>query len=205
MLEADQVMLAIGRVPNTDNMGLETAGVARRKRGAVAVDEYSQTNVEHIHAIGDVTDRLQLTPVAIHEAMAYVRTVFGGVPTPVDHELVPTAVFTTPEIGAVGLSEAQALEKGHAIDVYKSAFRPLKNTLSGRNERAVLKLIVDRKTDRVLGCHMFSPEAGDMAQLVAVAMKMGATKAQFDATVALHPSIAEELVTMRTKSYSKEP
>jgi glutathione reductase (NADPH) len=205
MLEADQVMLAIGRVPNTDNMGLETAGVARRKRGAVAVDEYSQTNVEHIHAIGDVTDRLQLTPVAIHEAMAYVRTVFGGVPTPVDHELVPTAVFTTPEIGAVGLSEAQALEKGHAIDVYKSAFRPLKNTLSGRNERAVLKLIVDRKTYRVLGCHMFSPEAGDMAQLVAVAMKMGATKAQFDATVALHPSLAEELVTMRTKSYSKEP
>jgi glutathione reductase (NADPH) len=137
--------------------------------------------------------------------MAYVATVFGGKPTPVDHNLVPTAVFTTPEIGTVGLTEAKALEKGYAIDVYKSTFRPLKNTLSGRNERAVMKLIVDQKTDKVLGCHLFSPEAGDMAQLVAVAMKMGATKAQFDATIALHPSAAEELVTMRSKSYSKEP
>jgi glutathione reductase (NADPH) len=205
MLEADQVMLAIGRVPNTDNMGLETAGVARKKRGAVAVDEYSKTNVEHIHAIGDVTDRLQLTPVAIHEAMAYVATAFGGKPTPVDHELIATAVFTTPEIGAVGLTETRALEKGHSIDVYKSTFRPLKNTLSGRNERSVMKVIVDQKTDKVLGCHLFSPHAGDMIQLVGVALKMGATKAQFDATVAVHPSAAEELVTMRRKSYSKEP
>ncbi len=205
ILETDAVMLAIGRVPNTDHLGLETAGVARTKRGAVAVDEYSKTNVDHIYAVGDVTDRLQLTPVAIHEAMAYVRTVFEGKPTRADHETVPTAVFTTPEIGTVGLTEAKALEKGHSIDVYKTSFRPLKNTVSGRNERAVMKLIVDSKTDRVLGCHVFAPEAGEMAQLVAVTMKMGATKAQFDATVAVHPSAAEELVTMRTKSYSKEP
>src|SRR6185437_15099302 len=122
------------------------AGVARKKRGAIAVDEYSKTNVEHIHAIGDVTDRLQLTPVAIHEAMAFVNTVFAGKPTPVDHELIATAVFTTPE-------------KGHSIDVYKSTFRPLKNTLSGRNERSVMKVIVDQKTDKVLGCHLFSPHA----------------------------------------------
>jgi len=205
MIEADQVMLAIGRVPNTDHLGLETAGVARAKRGAIAVDEYSKTNVDHIHAIGDVTDRLQLTPVAIHDAMAYVRTAFEGKPTKIDHEGVATAVFTTPEIGTVGLSEAKAIEKGHAIDVYKSTFRPLKNTLTGRNERSVMKLIVDQKTDRVLGCHLFTPDAADMVQLVAVAMKMGATKAQFDATIAVHPSAAEELVTMRSKSYSKEP
>ncbi|HVP85018.1 MAG TPA: glutathione-disulfide reductase [Rhizomicrobium sp.] len=205
MIEADQVMLAIGRVPNTDHMGLEVAGVARNKRGAVAVDQYSKTNVDHIHAVGDVTDRIQLTPVAIHEAMAFVQTVFGKRPTPVDHDLIATAVFTTPEIGTVGLTETKALEKGHSIDVYKSAFRPLKNTLSGRNERSVMKVIVDQKTDKLLGCHLFSPDAGDMIQLVAVAMKMGATKAQFDATVAVHPSAAEELVTMRTKSYSKEP
>ena len=205
MIEADQVMLAIGRVPNTDHMGLETAGVARTKRGAIAVDEYSKTNVDHIYAGGDGTDRMALTPVAIHEAMAFVRTVFEGKPTPADHENIATAVFTTPEIGTVGLSEAKALEKGHSIDVYKAAFRPLKNTISGRQERAVMKLIVDSKTDRLLGCHLFSPDAGDMIQLVAVALKMGATKAQFDATVAVHPSSAEELVTMRTKSYSKEP
>ncbi|HTO40314.1 MAG TPA: glutathione-disulfide reductase [Rhizomicrobium sp.] len=205
LLEADAVMLAIGRTPNTEHMGLETASVARTKRGAIAVDAYSKTNVDHIHAIGDVTDRLALTPVAIHEAMAYVRTVFDDKPTPVDHHLVPTAVFTTPEIGTVGLSEAKALEAGHSIDVYKSTFRPLKNTLSGRNERSVMKLIVDAKTDRVLGCHLFSPEAGEMTQLVAVALKMGATKAQFDATIALHPSAAEELVTMRSKAYSKDP
>ena len=205
MIEADQVMLAIGRVPNTDHMGLETAGVARTKRGAIAVDEYSKTNVDHIYAVGDVTDRMALSPVAIHEAMAFVRTVFEGKPTPADHENIATAVFTTPEIGTVGLSEAKALEKGRAIDVYKTSFRPLKNTISGRQERAVMKLIVDSKTDRLLGCHLFSPDAGDMIQLVAVALKMGATKAQFDATVAVHPSSAEELVTMRTKSYSKEP
>lgn len=205
MLEVDQVMLAVGRTPNTAGLGLEKAGVVLGYRDRVEVDEYSKTNVDHIYAVGDVTDRMALTPVAIHEAMAFVKTVFGKTPTPVDHRLVPTAVFSQPEIGTVGLREDEALSQGHAIDVYKSSFRPLKHTLSGRDERALFKLIVDLKTDRVLGCHIFGPDAAEIVQIVAVAMKMGATKAQFDATVALHPSAAEELVTMRTKSYSKTP
>ncbi len=205
MLEVDQVMLAVGRTPNTAGLGLEKAGVMLGYRGRVEVDDYSKTNVDHIYAVGDVTDRMALTPVAIHEAMAFVKTVFGKIPTPVDHKLVPTAVFSQPEIGTVGLREDEALKQGHAIDVYKSSFRPLKHTLSGRDERALFKLIVDAKTDRVLGCHIFGPDAAEIVQIVAVAMKMGATKAQFDATVALHPSVAEELVTMRTKSYSKSP
>jgi glutathione reductase (NADPH) len=146
---------------------------------------------------------MALTPVAIHEAMSFVKTVFDGVPTPVDHTFVPTAVFSQPEIGTVGMTEHSALAHGHAIDVYKSSFRPLKNTLSGRDERALFKLIVDSKDNRVLGCHIFGPEAAEIVQIVAVAMKMGATKADFDATIALHPSVAEELVTMRIKSYSK--
>jgi glutathione reductase (NADPH) len=203
MLETDDVMLAIGREPNTSGMGLEKIGIKLGKRGRVEVDKYSRTNIEHIFAIGDVTDRMALTPVAIHEAMSFVKTVFEGVPTPVDHSFVPTAVFSQPEIGTVGLTEHAALARGHAIDVYKSSFRPLKNTLSGRDERALFKLIVDSKDNRVLGCHIFGPEAAEVIQVVAVAMKMGATKANFDATIALHPSAAEELVTMRTKSYSK--
>ena len=205
ILEADAMMLAIGRVPNTDGLGLEKAGVEVGSRGEVRVDEYSKTNVEHIYAIGDVTDRLQLTPVAIQEAMAFVKTVFEQKPTPVDHHLVPTAVFSQPEIGTVGLTEAEALAQGHTIDVYRSRFRPLKHTLSGREERSLFKMIVDQKTDRILGCHILGPDAGEIIQVVAVAMKMGATKADFDATTALHPSAAEELVTMRTKSYSKSP
>ncbi|MGA9797040.1 MAG: glutathione-disulfide reductase [Rhizomicrobium sp.] len=205
MIETDAVMAAIGRIPNTDGMGLEKAGVELGKKGEVKVNRYSQTNVAHIHAIGDVTDRLQLTPVAIHEAMAYVRTVFEGKPTPVDYRLVPTAVFSQPEIATVGLTEAQALAAGHSIDVYKSNFKPLKHTLSGRDLRALFKLIVDSKTDKVLGCHIFSFDAGEIIQTVAVALKMGATKADFDMTVALHPTAAEELVTMRTKSYSASP
>ena len=205
MIEADEVMLAIGRVPNTDGMGLEKIGVELGRRGRVNVDQYSRTNLAHIHAIGDVTDRLALTPVAIHEAMAFVKTVFEDEPTPVDHTNVPTAVFTQPEVGTVGLTEAGALAAGHAIDVYKSSFRPLRNTLSGRDERALFKLIVDSKSDRVLGCHLFAPDAAEIVQIVAVAIRMGATKAQFDSTIALHPSLAEELVTMRTKSYSREP
>lgn len=205
ILETDCVMAAIGRIPNTDGLGLERAGVAVGARGEVIVDECSRTNVENIYAIGDVTDRLQLTPVAIHEAMAFVRTVFGKKRTPVDHELVPTAVFSQPEIGTVGLTEAAALQKGHRIDVYLSKFRPLKHTLSGREERSLFKLIVDADTDRVLGCHIFGRDAAEIIQVVAVALKMGATKADFDATLALHPSAAEELVTMRSKSYSKDP
>ncbi len=201
-LVADQVMLAIGRVPNTAGLGLERAGVALGARGRVEVDEYSRTNVENIYAVGDVTDRMALTPVAIHEALAFVKTVFEKAPTRPDHEHVPSAVFSTPEIATVGLSETRALECGYAIDVYKSTFRPLQVTLSGSAERMLLKLIVDQKADKVLGCHIFGPNAADMVQLVAVALKMGATKAQFDSTIALHPSAAEELVTMRTKAYS---
>jgi len=203
MIETGDVMLAIGRVPNTSDMGLNKIGLKLGKRGRVEVDKYSRTNIEHIYAIGDVTDRMALTPVAIHEAMSFVKTVFDGVPTPVDHTFVPTAVFSQPEIGTVGMTEHSALAHGHAIDVYKSSFRPLKNTLSGRDERALFKLIVDSKDNRVLGCHIFGPEAAEIVQIVAVAMKMGATKADFDATIALHPSVAEELVTMRIKSYSK--
>jgi glutathione reductase (NADPH) len=205
MLEADEVMLAIGRKPNTAGMNLDKIGVELGKKGEIKVDAFSQSSLPHIWAVGDVTDRLALTPVAIHEAMAFVKTVFENDPTPVDHTFVPTAVFSQPEVGTVGLSEARALAQGFSIDVYKSSFRPLKNTLSGRDERALFKLIVDAKTDRVLGCHLFGPEAAEIIQVVAVAMKMGATKAQFDSTIALHPSVAEELVTMRAKSYSKTP
>ncbi|HEY5048500.1 MAG TPA: glutathione-disulfide reductase [Rhizomicrobium sp.] len=205
MLEADEVMLAIGRLPNTDGMGLEKIGVELGRRGRINVDEYSRTSVAHIYAVGDVTDRLALTPVAIHEAMSFVRTVFEDKPTPVDHANVPTSVFTQPEVGTVGLSEAGALAAGFAVDVYKSSFRPLRNTLSGRDERALFKLVVDSRTDRVLGCHLFASDAAEIVQVVAVAMRMGATKAQFDSTIALHPSLAEELVTMPSKAYSRAP
>jgi glutathione reductase (NADPH) len=203
MIEADQVMLAIGRHPNTRRLGLEKAGVTLGQKGEVIVDQYSKSNVEHIYAIGDVTDRLQLTPVAIHEAMCFVKTVFENKPTPVDHHLVPTAVFSRPEIATVGLTEAKALEEGHTIDVYQSTFRPLKHTLSGRDTRARFKLVVDAKTDKVLGCHIFGFDAAEIIQMATVALKMGATKENFDSAIALHPTAAEELVTMRTKSYSK--
>jgi glutathione reductase (NADPH) len=205
VIEADAILLAIGRHPNTDGLGLERAGVELGKKGEVNVDEYSRTNVPNIFAIGDVTNRLQLTPVAIHDAMCFARTVFEKKPTPVDHHLVPTAVFSRPEIASVGLTETKALERGYAIDVFKSTFRPLKHTLSGREIRAQFKLVVDAKTDKVLGCHIFGFDAAEIMQVVAVALKMGATKAQFDDVVALHPTAAEELVTMRSKSYSKTP
>jgi glutathione reductase (NADPH) len=203
MLEADCVMLAIGRNPNTKGLGLDKAGVELGKKHQIVVDQYSKSSVDHIYAIGDVTDRLQLTPVAIHEAMCFVKTVYEGKPTPVDHHLVPTAVFSRPEIATVGLTEAKALEAGHAIDVYQSTFRPLKHTLSGRDTRARFKLVVDSKTDKVLGCHIFGFDAAEIIQMATVALKMGATKADFDSATALHPTAAEELVTMRTKSYSK--
>ncbi|MGH6870100.1 MAG: glutathione-disulfide reductase [Rhizomicrobium sp.] len=205
ILEADQVMLAIGRVPNTGGMGLQNAGVATGEKGEVKVDAYSQTSVANIYAIGDVTDRLALTPVAIHEAMSFWNTVYAGKTTRVDHSGVPTAVFSRPEIGTVGLSEEKALAAGHSIDIYKSSFRPLKHTMSGRDTRALFKLVVDTKSDKLLGCHIFGFDAAEIVQTVAVAMKMGARKSDFDTTIALHPSAAEELVTMRTKSYSKEP
>ncbi|MEI9988493.1 MAG: glutathione-disulfide reductase [Rhizomicrobium sp.] len=205
VIECDEIMLAIGRAPNTDALHVAKAGVELGRRGEVLVDHYSKTSADNIYAIGDVTDRIQLTPVAIHEAMCFVKTVFGGVPTPVDHQNIPTAVFTTPEIGVVGMTEVTALGLGHSIDVYKSVFRPLKHTLSGRDARTTFKLIVDSKTDKVLGCHIFGDHAAEIIQIVAVCVKIGATKAQFDSTIALHPTAAEELVTMRTKSYSKTP
>jgi glutathione reductase (NADPH) len=205
ILEADQVMLAIGRAPNTTGLGLEKTGVELGHRGQIKVDAFSRSSQPQIWAVGDVTDRLALTPVAIHEAIAFVKTVFEDDPTPADYTNVPTAVFSQPEIGSVGLTEGKSLADGFAIDVYKSSFRPLKNTLSGRDERALFKLVVDAKTDRVLGCHLFGPGVAEIIQVVAVAMKMGVTKAQFDSTVALHPSLAEELVTMHHKSYSKGP
>ncbi len=204
-IECDQIMLAIGRAPNTDMLHVEKAGVELGRRGEVVVDRYSRTSAPHIYAIGDVTDRVQLTPVAIHEAMCFVKTAFHDTPTPADHENIATAVFTTPEIGVVGMSEMKALGMGHSIDVYKSVFRPLKHTLSGREARTTFKLIVDSKTDKVLGCHIFGDHAAEIVQVVGICLKMGATKAQFDSTIALHPSAAEELVTMRTKSYSKTP
>ncbi|HWD29361.1 MAG TPA: glutathione-disulfide reductase [Rhizomicrobium sp.] len=205
VIECDQIMLAIGRAPNTEALHVEKAGVELGKRGEVAVDRYSRTSAENIYAIGDVTDRVQLTPVAIHEAMCFVKTAFQDTPTPADHENIATAVFTTPEIGTVGMTEMKALGMGHHIDVYKSVFRPLKHTLSGRETRTTFKLIVDAGTDKVLGCHILGDHAAEIIQIVGVCLKMGATKAQFDSTIALHPSAAEELVTMRTKSYSKSP
>jgi glutathione reductase (NADPH) len=204
-LIADQIMLAIGRVPNTKGLGLENAGVTLDKRGQILVDEYSRSTAENIYAVGDVTDRVALTPVAIHEAVCFVKTVFENTPTAPKHSNVPTSVFSTPEIGTVGLTEAGALELGHAIDVYKTTFRPLKLTLSGSGDRTVMKMIVAQKDGKVLGCHIFGPDAAEFIQLVAVALTGGATKSQFDSTLALHPSAAEELVTMRTKAYSKTP
>jgi glutathione reductase (NADPH) len=205
VVHADQVMLAIGRLPNTRGLGLDKAGVAMRPSGRIDVDGYSRSSVPNIYAIGDVTGRVELTPVAIHEAICFARTVYGGTPTAPEHELVPTAVFTRPEIGTVGMSEERALALGHSIDIYKTTFLPLKNTLSGRRERTMMKLVVDSNDQKVLGCHIFGPEAGEMIQLVAVALKMGATKDQFDATIAVHPTMAEELVTMRNKTASRTP
>jgi len=203
VVECDQIMLAIGRQPNTEALHVEKAGVQLGKRGEVIVDKYSKTSADNIYAIGDVTDRIQLTPVAIHEAMCFAKTAFENKPTSPDHEHVPSAVFTTPEIGTVGMSEMKALGMGHSIDVYKSTFKPLKHTMTGSEERSLFKLIVDAKTQDVLGCHIFGWGAAEIIQMVAIAMKMGAKKSDFDATIALHPTAAEEFVTMRTKSYSK--
>ncbi len=205
VIECDQIMLAIGRQPNTMALHVEKAGVELGRKGEVKVDGYSRTSAPHIYAIGDVTDRMQLTPVAIHEAMCFVETAFKNNPTRPDHAHVPSAVFTTPELAAVGLTEMAALGLGHSIDVYKSTFKPLLHTLGGRGVRTLMKLIVDAKTDKVLGCHIFGDHAAEIIQIVAVALKMGATKKDFDGTIALHPTAAEELVTMRTKSYSKTP
>jgi glutathione reductase (NADPH) len=198
-IETDRIMFAIGRSAYTDGLGLEHAGVELTSSGAVKVDEYSKSNVDHIYAVGDVTDRVPLTPVAIREGHAFADTVFGGKDVKADHNLIPTAVFSQPEVGTVGLTEAEAREAYGDVDIYKSSFRPMKHTLSGRDEKMLMKLIVDAETDKVLGCHIVGPEAGEMAQLLGISLKMGATKADFDATMAVHPTASEELVTMRTK------
>jgi glutathione reductase (NADPH) len=198
-LEADQVMFAIGRSPNTAGLGLEKAGVKTGPQGEIVVGSHSQSSVRGIYAVGDVTDRLNLTPVAIREGHAFADTMFGGKPTVVDLEQVPTAVFTTPEIGTVGLSEEDALARLKNIDIYKASFRPMRNTLSGRDERILMKLVVEAATDRVVGCHILGEHAAEIVQMAAIAIRLRATKADFDATMALHPTAAEELVTMREK------
>jgi glutathione reductase (NADPH) len=201
-VDADRVMFAIGRRPNLAGLGLDTAGVRLAEHGGIAVDEYSRTSVDNIYAVGDVTHRVNLTPVAIREGHAFADTVYGGKPTPVDHTNVPTAVFSEPEVGVIGLTEEQARQQLAKVDIYKTLFRPMKATLSGRDTRSFMKLLVDGITDRVVGCHLVGPDAGELIQLVGVAVKMGATKADFDATMAVHPTAAEELVTMREKAVS---
>ena len=192
----DQVMFATGRAPNTPELGLERAGVKLGRNGAIEVDAYSQTSVPSIYAIGDVTDRVNLTPVAIREGMAFVETVFNGNPTPVDHALIPTAIFTQPEFGTIGLSEEEARDQ-EPIEVYCTSFKPMQQAFAGREDRVLMKLIVSQETRRVLGCHIVAPGAGEMIQLAGIAVKMGATKEDFDRTVAVHPTMAEEIVTMR--------
>jgi glutathione reductase (NADPH) len=204
-LEVECVMFATGRSPNTANMGLEKAGVKVGEDGEILVDENSRSSVPNIYAVGDVTDRANLTPVAIREGHAFADTVFGNKPWVFNHELIPTAVFSTPEIGTVGLPEHVACHRYPKLDIYRTRFRPLKNTVSGRDEFVVMKLLVDGATDKVVGCHMIGPDAAEIVQMAAIALKMGATKADFDATVALHPSIAEEFVTMREKRPAPHP
>jgi glutathione reductase (NADPH) len=197
---SDKVMFALGRQPNVTGIGLEDLHVRIHEHGGIEVDNYSETSVPNIYAVGDVTNRVNLTPVAIREGHAFADTVYGGKPTPVDHSNVPTAVFSEPEIGVIGLTEAQARERLGRVDVYKTTFRPMKATLSGRNTRSFMKLLVDGMTDRVVGCHIIGPAAAELIQIVGIAVKMGATKADFDATMAVHPTAAEELVTMREKA-----
>jgi glutathione reductase (NADPH) len=198
-IASEQVMFAIGRHPNVANLGLEKAAVAINPRnGGIAVDAWSKTSVPHIYAIGDVTHRLNLTPVAIREGHAFADTVFGNRKVQVDHATIPTAVFSQPEVGTVGMTEQEARAQFSHVDIYKADFRPIKATMSGRDTRVLMKLVVDATTDRVLGCHIVGDSAAEIIQAVAIAVKMKATKADFDATVALHPTAAEELVTMRT-------
>jgi len=198
-VEADAVMFATGRVPTTADLGLEAAGVRLDERGAVVVDEYSTSCVPNIHAVGDVTDRIALTPVAIREGAALATTLFGGGPVAVDHRDVPQAVFSQPPVGTVGLTELAAVAVFGGVDVYATTFRPLKYTLSGRNERTLVKLVVDAASQRVVGAHMVGPDAPEIIQGIAIALKAGLTKDEFDATVAIHPTAAEEFVTLREK------
>src|ERR1700675_3525664 len=200
-IASDQVMFAIGRHPNVARLGLDKAGVAiDPANGGIAVDHFSKTSVDNIYAIGDVTHRINLTPVAIREGHAFADTVFGKRQVEVDHIDIPTAVFSQPEVGTVGLTESQARAQFSHVDIYKTDFRPIKSTMSGRDTRVLMKLVVDGLTDRVVGCHIVGDGAAEMVQVLGIAVKMKATKADFDATMALHPTAAEELVTMRTPS-----
>jgi glutathione reductase (NADPH) len=204
-LQAARVMAATGRAPTTAGFGLQHVGVNLGWNGHVVVDEYSKSSVDSIYAVGDVTDRQNLTPVAIHEATAFAETLFNNKPTPVDHSFTPTAVFSQPEIGTVGLSEAKAREMYRSVDIYKTAFRPLRSMVSGRDERMLMKLVVDMESDKVLGCHVLGEDAANIVQMAAVALRLGVTKAQLDATRALHPTAAEELVTLRHKWEAPKP
>ena len=197
--EADLVMFATGRHPNTADIGLEAAGVSLAEDGAVIVDKYSNSSVDSIHAIGDVTNRLNLTPVATAEAMWLARTLFHNEPTVVDHDNVPTTIFANPNVATVGLSEERARERFGAVDVYKTSFRALKLTMGDKKERTFMKLVVDRASQVVVGAHMIGVDAGEVIQGIAIAVKLGATKAQFDATIGIHPTAAEEFVTLRER------
>ena len=197
-LSVDCVMYATGRKPNTRTLGLGDIGIECNEHGAVPVDEWSRSALPHIYAVGDVTDRLNLTPVAIAEGRAIAETLYNNNPMTVDHANVATAVFSQPPVGTVGLTERQARQT-HAIDIYRARFRPMKHTLSGREERTMMKLVVDRANDRVLGCHMVGADAPEIIQGIAIAVKCGATKRQFDQTIGIHPTAAEEFVTMRDK------
>jgi glutathione reductase (NADPH) len=201
-ITTDKVMFALGRHPNVVGLGFENLNIKIHEHGGIEVDEYSRTSVPNVYAVGDVTNRVNLTPVAIREGHAFADTVFGGKRTSVDHTNVPTAVFSDPEIGVIGLTEIQARERLPKVDVYKTTFRPMKATLAGRNTRSFMKLLVDGDSGRIVGCHILGPDAGELIQVIGIAVKMGATKADFDATMAVHPTAAEELVTMREKATS---
>jgi glutathione reductase (NADPH) len=195
--EYDCVMFATGRVPNIEGLGLEMAGVELDEKGAIRVDDYSKTSVDHIFAVGDVTDRVQLTPVAIREGQAFADTVFGGKPTTINYDCIPSAVFSHPPLAGVGMTESEARNKLGEVSVYESDFRPMKNVVAGRGERSLYKMICDADTGRIVGLHMIGPEAPEIMQAAAIAVKAGLTKDDFDATMALHPTMAEELVLMR--------
>lgn len=203
-LKVDQTMLAIGRVPNTANLGLDKAGVRVDEAGAIIVDEHMRTSSENIFAVGDVTDRVQLTPVAIHEAMCVVQTAFRDNPTTPDHDLIATAVFSQPEIGTVGLSEDEAARRFDSLEVYRAEFRPMRHTLSGRQEKTIMKLVVNAADRKVLGAHILGPDAGELAQILAITLKAGCSKDDFDRTMAVHPTASEELVTMYQPTYRVE-
>ena len=205
VLEVDLVMFATGRIPNSHELGLEAAGVETDLLGAIKVDVYSKTNIDNIYAVGDVTNRANLTPVAIREGAAFAQTVFNNTPSSADHTNIPTAVFSQPELGTVGLTEAEAKEQIGAIDIYKTTFGSLKHSMTGSDEKIIMKLVVDAESQKVVGVHIMGPAAGEMIQLAGIAVKMGATKSQFDETVAVHPTSAEELVTLKEKWAPQAP